>query len=178
MSLPVKVIATRVVDGRALFATPAGGWSEDLSEALEVVLEGDPTVRQLAAADRAATAFLGGYREQAELTAVIRDLYGELRDECDERLDPGLEGEARDVARDAVFRALNSPLKEAYVRARTSARRAEWVGLWSACFIRGPESWRKLDAVVAEDAVIDALQGAYEEAVEGLRAGKAQSSGR
>jgi hypothetical protein len=178
MSLPVKVIGTRVIDGRAFFVTPAGGWSEDPAEALEVVIEGDPTVRQLAAADRAVTAFLGGYREQAELSAVLRDLYAELRDECDQQLDPGLEGEAREQARDRVFRSLDSPLKDAFVRARSSSRRAEWVGRWNACFIRGPEAWRKLDAVVADDAIIDTLRETYEEAAEELRVGKAQSSGR
>jgi hypothetical protein len=135
-------------------------------------------VRQLAAADRAVTAFLGGYREQAELSAVLRDLYAELRDECDQQLDPGLEGEAREKARDSAYRSLNSPLKEAFQRARASVRRAEWVGRWSACFIRGPEAWRKLDAVVADDAIIDTLQEAYDEATAELRAGKAQSSGR
>lgn len=178
MSFPVKVRGTRIVDGVAHFVTAGGGWSADPAEALEVVLEGDPTVRQQAAAERAMTAFLGGFREQAELAAAVRDLYSAVAQECDEEAGPGIPDDEREAARDEVFRRLNSPLKDAFLRARASVQRAEWVGRWNACFLRGPESWRKLDGVVAGDAAIDALQAAYDEAVVDFRAGKALSSGR
>lgn len=177
MSLPVRVIGRRIVDGVAQFVTPAGEWSDDPAAALEVVLEGDPTVRQSSAAERAVTAFLGGYREQAELQAALADLHREVAAECAQSvMDAG--GEPDEAAVERAFLSMDSPLKRALIHARTTARRAEWVGLWNACFLRGPEAWRKLDAVAVGDDALAALQAAYDDAVRDHRAGKAPSSGR
>ena len=175
MNVPVKLQGRRIVGGTAEFVTPFGGWSADPADALEVTLEGDPTVGQQAAAERAVVAFLGGYRPQAELTATVRELYAAVAEQCDELAEPGADPEAE---RERVYLLLDSKLKEAFIRARTMAERAEWVGRWNACFIRGPEAWRKLDSVTADDAAIFALRTAYEEATAEIRVGKARSSGR
>lgn len=177
MSYPIRVVGRRVVGDVAEFVTPSGGWSADPAAALEVVLEGDPTVRQLAAAERAVTDFLGGYRAQAELQAAMAELHRELAAECAQMVvDSG--DEPTELAVERAFAVMDSPLKSALLHARRTARRAEWVGLWSACFLRGPESWRKLDAVTAGDDALVALQAAYDDAVKEHRAGKAPSSGR
>lgn len=165
----VKVIGCRKVGDILQYVGPDGAWTDDPDKALQVVLEGDPTVAQQAAAERNAVAFLGGYRQQAELSATVRELYDAVNAEIDE---------GSDDERERAFARMQGPLKEAFLRARAAGERAEWVGLWNACFMRGPESWRKLDSVVADDAVIFALRTSYNEATAELREGKAKSSGR